>query len=79
MNLFLFSFSCENNGEENGKQEFDAVEYPLTTVKAKPTIDRKNYIVVFFPRTKSYSWVDMHATYSSNRGLSFATCQWNSS
>lgn len=59
MNLFLFSFSCENNGEENGKQEFDAVEYPLTTVKAKPTIDRKNYIVVFFPRTKSYSWVDM--------------------
>lgn len=35
------------------------VDYPLTTVKAKPTIDRKNYIVVFFPRTKSYSWVDM--------------------
>ncbi|CAL5019127.1 unnamed protein product [Urochloa decumbens] len=35
------------------------VDYPLTTVKAKPTHDRKSYIVVFFPRTKTYSWVDM--------------------
>ncbi|KAF8729710.1 hypothetical protein HU200_017668 [Digitaria exilis] len=35
------------------------VDYPLPTVKAKPTHDRKNYIVVFFPRTKTHSWVDM--------------------
>lgn len=32
---------------------------PLPTLKAKPTHDRKSYIVVFFPRTKTYSWVDM--------------------
>lgn len=35
------------------------VDCPLSTLKAKPTIDRKNYIVVFFPRTKTYLWVDM--------------------
>uniref|UniRef100_A0ACD5W8E4 Uncharacterized protein n=1 Tax=Avena sativa TaxID=4498 RepID=A0ACD5W8E4_AVESA len=35
------------------------VDYPLSTLKAKPTIDRKSYIVVFFPRTRTYSWVDM--------------------
>ncbi|KAJ1280652.1 hypothetical protein BS78_04G249300 [Paspalum vaginatum] len=35
------------------------VDCPLATLKAKPTIDRKSYIVVFFPRTKTYSWVDM--------------------
>ncbi|VAI48545.1 unnamed protein product [Triticum turgidum subsp. durum] len=32
---------------------------PLSTLKAKPTIDRKTYIVVFFPQTRTYSWVDM--------------------
>ncbi|TVU28189.1 hypothetical protein EJB05_19698 [Eragrostis curvula] len=32
---------------------------PLSTLKAKPTHDRKSYIVVFFPRTRTYSWVDM--------------------
>ncbi|GJM86594.1 hypothetical protein PR202_ga02465 [Eleusine coracana subsp. coracana] len=32
---------------------------PLPTLKAKPTHDRKSYIVVFFPRTRTYSWVDM--------------------
>ncbi|KAL6911349.1 hypothetical protein ACP4OV_000154 [Aristida adscensionis] len=35
------------------------VDYPLPTLKAKPTHDRKSYIVVFFPRTRTYSWVDM--------------------
>ncbi|CAD6249779.1 unnamed protein product [Miscanthus lutarioriparius] len=35
------------------------VDCPLPTLRAKPTHDRKNYIVVFFPRTKTYSWVDM--------------------
>uniref|UniRef100_A0ACD5YR58 Uncharacterized protein n=1 Tax=Avena sativa TaxID=4498 RepID=A0ACD5YR58_AVESA len=35
------------------------VDYPLSTLKAKPTINRKSYIVVFFPRTRTYSWVDM--------------------
>lgn len=35
------------------------VDCPLPTLKAKPTHDRKSYIVVFFPRTKTYSWVDM--------------------
>ncbi|XP_047082365.1 histone-lysine N-methyltransferase SUVR5 [Lolium rigidum] len=35
------------------------VDCPLSTLKAKPTIDRKSYIVVFFPRTRTYSWVDM--------------------
>lgn len=32
---------------------------PLPTLRAKPTHDRKSYVVVFFPRTKTYSWVDM--------------------
>lgn len=35
------------------------VDCPLPTLRAKPTHDRKTYIVVFFPRTKTYSWVDM--------------------
>ncbi|XP_062222246.1 histone-lysine N-methyltransferase SUVR5-like isoform X2 [Phragmites australis] len=35
------------------------VDCPLPTLKAKPTHDRKSYIVVFFPRTRTYSWVDM--------------------
>ncbi|KAJ8764536.1 hypothetical protein K2173_006276 [Erythroxylum novogranatense] len=32
---------------------------PLSTLKAKPTHDRKKYFVVFFPHTRNYSWVDM--------------------
>eukprot|EP00267_Zea_mays_P042279 XP_020394256.1 histone-lysine N-methyltransferase SUVR5 isoform X8 [Zea mays] len=35
------------------------VDCPLPTLRAKPTHDRKSYVVVFFPRTKTYSWVDM--------------------
>ncbi|EEC73866.1 hypothetical protein OsI_08640 [Oryza sativa Indica Group] len=35
------------------------VDCPLSTLKAKPTHGRKSYIIVFFPRTRTYSWVDM--------------------
>ena len=27
-------------------------------MKAKPTHDRKKYLVIFFPRTRNYSWAD---------------------
>ncbi|GAB4848903.1 hypothetical protein Ancab_003715 [Ancistrocladus abbreviatus] len=36
----------------------ERADWPLATVKAKPTHDRKNYIVIFFPHTRNYSWVD---------------------
>lgn len=28
-------------------------------MKAKPTHDRKKYLVIFFPRTRNYSWADV--------------------
>lgn len=34
-------------------------DWPLSTLRAKPTHDRKKYIVVFFPHTRNYSWADM--------------------
>ncbi|PIN21514.1 histone H3 (Lys9) methyltransferase SUV39H1/Clr4, required for transcriptional silencing [Handroanthus impetiginosus] len=34
-------------------------DWPLSTVKAKPTHDRKQYLVIFFPRTRNYSWADV--------------------
>ncbi|XP_073061869.1 histone-lysine N-methyltransferase SUVR5-like isoform X1 [Primulina eburnea] len=34
-------------------------DWPLLTVKAKPTHDRKQYLVIFFPRTRNYSWADV--------------------
>ncbi|XP_047310684.1 histone-lysine N-methyltransferase SUVR5 [Impatiens glandulifera] len=34
-------------------------DWPLPTLKAKPTHDRKEYIVIFFPRKKHYSWADV--------------------
>ncbi|XP_042493601.1 histone-lysine N-methyltransferase SUVR5-like isoform X2 [Macadamia integrifolia] len=33
-------------------------DWPLSTLKAKPTHDRKKYIVVFFPQSRNHSWVD---------------------
>ncbi|CAA6667280.1 unnamed protein product [Spirodela intermedia] len=33
-------------------------DHPLSTLKAKPTHGRKKYVVVFFPNTRTYSWVD---------------------
>ncbi|KAL3616441.1 hypothetical protein CASFOL_039831 [Castilleja foliolosa] len=35
------------------------VDWPLPTLKAKPTHDRKQYLVIFFPRTRNYSWADV--------------------
>ncbi|XP_057491802.1 histone-lysine N-methyltransferase SUVR5-like [Actinidia eriantha] len=35
------------------------LDWPLSTVKAKPTHDRKKYLVIFFPRTRNYSWADV--------------------
>nr|XP_010906908.1 histone-lysine N-methyltransferase SUVR5 isoform X1 [Elaeis guineensis] len=32
---------------------------PLSALKAKPTHERKRYVAVFFPRTRTYSWADM--------------------
>ncbi|KAK2372790.1 histone-lysine N-methyltransferase SUVR5 [Trifolium repens] len=34
-------------------------DWPLSTLRAKPTHDRKKYFVIFFPHTKIYSWADM--------------------
>ncbi|KAG7993858.1 hypothetical protein I3843_01G027000 [Carya illinoinensis] len=34
-------------------------DWPLATLKAKPTHDRKKYLVIFFPHTRNYSWADM--------------------
>lgn len=36
----------------------ERADWPLATVKAKPTHDRKNYVVIFFPHKKNYSWAD---------------------
>ncbi|XAR73921.1 Histone-lysine N-methyltransferase [Bertholletia excelsa] len=35
------------------------LDWPLSTLKAKPTHDRKKYLVIFFPRTRNYSWADV--------------------
>ncbi|CAA0840892.1 Histone-lysine N-methyltransferase SUVR5 [Striga hermonthica] len=35
------------------------VDWPLSTLRAKPTHDRKQYLVIFFPRTRNYSWADV--------------------
>ncbi|KAK4346551.1 hypothetical protein RND71_032890 [Anisodus tanguticus] len=34
-------------------------DWPLSTLKAKPTHERKKYLVIFFPRTRNYSWADV--------------------
>lgn len=34
-------------------------DWPLSTLRAKPTHDRKQYIVIFFPRRRNYSWADV--------------------
>uniref|UniRef100_A0A1J3HK95 Histone-lysine N-methyltransferase SUVR5 n=1 Tax=Noccaea caerulescens TaxID=107243 RepID=A0A1J3HK95_NOCCA len=34
-------------------------DWPLTTLRGKPTHERKKYFVIFFPHTKNYSWADM--------------------
>ncbi|KAL2333658.1 hypothetical protein Fmac_014871 [Flemingia macrophylla] len=34
-------------------------DWPLSTLKAKPTHGRKKYFVIFFPHTRNYSWADM--------------------
>ncbi|XP_057984320.1 histone-lysine N-methyltransferase SUVR5 isoform X2 [Hevea brasiliensis] len=34
-------------------------DWPLSTLRAKPTHDRKKYFVIFFPHTRNYSWADM--------------------
>ncbi|PKI41609.1 hypothetical protein CRG98_038009 [Punica granatum] len=33
-------------------------DWPLSTVRGKPTHDRKKYFVIFFPHTRNYSWAD---------------------
>ncbi|CAI0554022.1 unnamed protein product [Linum tenue] len=41
-------------------------DWPLSTLRAKPTHDRKQYFVVFFPNTRNYSWADMVLVRSIN-------------
>ncbi|XVF59547.1 hypothetical protein PTKIN_Ptkin07bG0284900 [Pterospermum kingtungense] len=41
-------------------------DWPLSTLKAKPTHDRKQYFVIFFPHTRNYSWADMLLVQSIN-------------
>ncbi|KAF6166554.1 hypothetical protein GIB67_005416 [Kingdonia uniflora] len=33
-------------------------DYPLSILKARPTHERKEYFVVYFPHTRNYSWAD---------------------
>ncbi|KAK8959131.1 Histone-lysine N-methyltransferase SUVR5 [Platanthera guangdongensis] len=35
------------------------IDCPVATLRAKPTHERKKYISIFFPRTRTYSWADM--------------------
>lgn len=35
------------------------IDCPLPTLRAKPTHERKKYIAIFFPRTRTYSWADI--------------------
>lgn len=37
----------------------ERADWPLSTLKAKPTHERKKYFVIFFPHTRNYSWADM--------------------
>ncbi|XP_015949609.1 histone-lysine N-methyltransferase SUVR5-like [Arachis duranensis] len=41
-------------------------DWPLSTLRAKPTHDRKKYFVMFFPHTKNYSWADTLLVQSIN-------------
>ncbi|CAA7033173.1 unnamed protein product [Microthlaspi erraticum] len=41
-------------------------DWPLTTLRGKPTHERKKYFVIFFPHTKNYSWADMQLVRSIN-------------
>ena len=41
-------------------------DWPLSTLRAKPTHDRKQYFVIFFPHTRNYSWADMLLVRSIN-------------
>ncbi|EOA26462.1 hypothetical protein CARUB_v10022510mg [Capsella rubella] len=41
-------------------------DWPLTTLRGKPTHDRKKYCVIFFPHTKNHSWADMQLVRSIN-------------
>lgn len=34
-------------------------DWPLSTIRAKPTHDRKQYLVIFFPRKRNFSWADV--------------------
>lgn len=34
-------------------------DWPLSTIRAKPTHERKQYLVIFFPRKRNYSWADV--------------------
>ncbi|RAL46751.1 hypothetical protein DM860_005030 [Cuscuta australis] len=37
----------------------ERADWPLSTMRAKPTHDRKKYLVIFFPRTRNFSWADV--------------------
>ncbi|KAJ7944359.1 Histone-lysine N-methyltransferase SUVR5 [Quillaja saponaria] len=41
-------------------------DWPLSTLRAKPTHDRKKYFVIFFPHTRNHSWADMLLVRSIN-------------
>ncbi|XP_027345403.1 histone-lysine N-methyltransferase SUVR5-like [Abrus precatorius] len=41
-------------------------DWPLSTLKAKPTHHQKKYFVIFFPHTMNYSWADMLLVRSIN-------------
>ncbi|GKA97846.1 histone-lysine N-methyltransferase SUVR5 isoform X1 [Tanacetum coccineum] len=34
-------------------------DWPLSTVRAKPTHERKQYLVIFFPRKRNHIWADV--------------------
>ncbi|XP_061338628.1 histone-lysine N-methyltransferase SUVR5-like [Gastrolobium bilobum] len=50
---------CKWRGKWQAGIKCARADWPLSTLKAKPTHDRKKYFVIFFPHTRNYSWADM--------------------
>ncbi|XP_078441821.1 histone-lysine N-methyltransferase SUVR5 isoform X2 [Wolffia australiana] len=49
-------------------------DYPLSSLKAKPKNERKSYLVVFFPDTRTYSWVDTQLLHPIDELPASLTC-----
>lgn len=57
--LIILIFFLQWRGKWQSGIRCARADWPLSTLKAKPTHDRKQYLVIFFPRTRNYSWADV--------------------